>query len=129
METALEIYLFLQLKLTFFVADNKCVAVERVMVSQSEEVCQLVELECAYTVLAIKRRSEDAKSFGIVGLFDPTASLASLIRKRKPKGGGGRFLSGAVWHGYGKGSGMSIAGAGLYGKRLLGRNGSGRRQI
>ena len=47
----------------------------------------------------------------------------------KLKGGGGRFLSGATWHGYGKGSGMSISGAGLYGKRLLGRGGSGRRQI
>ena len=47
----------------------------------------------------------------------------------KLKGGGGRFLSGAVWHGYGKGSGMSVSGAGLYGKRLLGRGGSGRRQI
>ena len=47
----------------------------------------------------------------------------------KLQGGGGRFLSGATWHGYGKGSGMSISGAGLYGKRLLGRGGQGRRQI
>jgi|TARA_B110000495_G_scaffold102937_1_gene88900 hypothetical protein len=75
-----------------------------------------------------RRRKKRKKASGIVGLFNPTASLASLIRKRKP-GGGGRFLSGAVWHGYGKGSGMAIAGAGLYGKRLLGRNGGGRRQI
>ena len=51
------------------------------------------------------------------------------FKKGKLKGGGGRFLSGAVWHGYGKGSGMSVPGAGLYGKRLLGRGGSGRRQI
>ena len=70
----------------------------------------------------------------VASLFNPVASLASLIGRRqrfkgKLKGGGGRFLSGAVWHGYGKGSGMSVSGAGLYGKRLLGRGGSGRRQI
>ena len=51
------------------------------------------------------------------------------FKKGKLTGGGGRFLSGAVWHGYGKGSGMSVPGAGLYGKRLLGRGGAGRRQI
>ena len=51
------------------------------------------------------------------------------FKKGKLTGGGGRFLSGAVWHGYGKGSGMNVSGAGLYGKRLLGRGGSGRRQI
>lgn len=51
------------------------------------------------------------------------------FKKGKLTGGGGRFLSGAVWHGYGKGSGMSVSGAGLYGKRLLGRGGAGRRQI
>ena len=55
--------------------------------------------------------------------------LAAARYRGKLKGGGGRFLSGAVWHGYGKGSGMSVSGAGLYGKRLLGRGGSGRRQI
>ena len=49
--------------------------------------------------------------------------------KKGKTGGGGRFLSGAVWHGYGKGSGMAVSGAGLYGKRLLGRGGAGRRQI
>ena len=70
----------------------------------------------------------------VASLFNPVASLASLIGRRqrfkgKLKGGGGRFLSGAVWHGYGKGSGMSVSGAGLYGKRLLGRGGSGLRQI
>ena len=57
--------------------------------------------------------------------------LSSVVArfKGKLKGGGGRFLSGATWHGYGKGSGMSVSGAGLYGKRLLGRGGSGRRVI
>ena len=54
---------------------------------------------------------------------------AAARYRGKLKGGGGRFLSGAVWHGYGKGSGMSVSGAGLYGKRLLGRGGSGLRQI
>jgi|TARA_B110000116_G_C16602990_1_gene475870 hypothetical protein len=62
METALGIYPFSQLKSTFFVADNKCVAVKKVTVSQSEEECQSVELECAYMVLVTKRRNEDAKS-------------------------------------------------------------------
>ena len=57
------------------------------------------------------------------------ARVKSNFKRGKLKGGGGRFLSGAVWHGYGKGSGMSVSGAGLYGKRLLGRGGSGRRQI
>jgi len=62
----------------------------------------------------------------------PRRSAVARLSQRfrgKLKGGGGRFLSGAVWHGYGKGSGMSVSGAGLYGKRLLGRGGSGRRQI
>ena len=49
--------------------------------------------------------------------------------KKAKQGSGGRFLSGATWKGYGKGSGMAVSGAGLYGKRLLGRGGSGRRQI
>ena len=60
------------------------------------------------------------------------SSVVARMKQRfrgKLKGGGGRFLSGAVWHGYGKGSGMAVSGAGLYGKRLLGRGGSGRRQI
>ena len=57
------------------------------------------------------------------------ARVKANFKRGKLKGGGGRFLSGAVWHGYGKGSGMSVSGAGLYGKRLLGRGGSGRRQI
>ena len=63
------------------------------------------------------------------GVFRPKlrARLSGAVRTKA--GSGGRFLSGATWHGYGKGSGMSISGAGLYGKRLLGRNGSGRRQI
>ena len=62
----------------------------------------------------------------------PRRSAVARLSQRfrgKLKGGGGRFLSGAVWHGYGKGSGMAVSGAGLYGKRLLGRGGSGRRQI
>ena len=79
------------------------------------------------------KRARGARGGGLItaSLFNPVAALASLIRRRKMgrKGSGGRFLSGAVWHGYGKGSGMSVPGAGLYGKRLLGRGGSGRRQI
>ena len=98
-----------------------------------------------------KKRSRRGGGWGVNALmYGPTAaSLASLagaaLRPRarasgrlssvvarfkgKLKGGGGRFLSGATWHGYGKGSGMSVSGAGLYGKRLLGRGGSGRRVI
>ena len=85
-----------------------------------------------------RKRAKRAGGFGARSLLMlGPASVASLtgaalgrIRKRgKLKGGGGRFLSGAVWHGYGKGSGMSVSGAGLYGKRLLGRGGSGRRQV
>lgn len=72
-----------------------------------------------------------------LSLLNPVGSLASMVARTRRfrstrgtrKGGGGRFLSGAVWHGYGKGSGMSVSGAGLYGKRLLGRGGAGRRQI
>ena len=85
------------------------------------------------------RRRKRAKGGGLVGmsLLNPIASLASMVARNRRfrstrgtrKGGGGRFLSGAVWHGYGKGSGMSVSGAGLYGKRLLGRGGAGRRQI
>ena len=60
------------------------------------------------------------------GIMQRAKSAAGRFSK---KGSGGRFLSGATWHGYGRGSGMSISGAGLYKKRLLGRNGSGRRQI
>jgi len=80
-----------------------------------------------------KGRRKKRKGGGLIAAWNPVASLASLVRNKrfrgKLKGGGGRFLSGAVWHGYGKGSGMSVSGAGLYGKRLLGRGGSGRRQI
>ncbi len=80
-----------------------------------------------------RKKRKGVRGGGLItaSLFNPVASLASLIRRRKlgRKGSGGRFLSGAVWHGYGKGSGMAISGAGLYGKRLLGRGGSGRRQI
>ena len=67
--------------------------------------------------------------------YGPTSKWGGMLGRvkasirRGKKGSGGRFLSGATWHGYGKGSGMAISGAGLYGKRLLGRNGSGRRQI
>ena len=101
-----------------------------------------------------KRGRRKKRGGGIItSLIDPIGSLASIagrafmprfgrgrlaagvmraarnVRARGKKGAGGRFLSGATWHGYGKGSGMAISGAGLYGKRLLGRNGSGRRQI
>ena len=90
-----------------------------------------------------KRKGARGGGFGLNALmFGPlSATLGALAGKvYRPKtrfarikgkltGGGGRFLSGAVWHGYGKGSGMSVSGAGLYGKRLLGRGGSGRRQI
>lgn len=67
-------------------------------------------------------------------IYKPKSRFAQGIlnagrRAAGRKGSGGRFLSGAVWHGYGKGSGMAVHGAGLYGKRLLGRGGSGRRQI
>ena len=91
-----------------------------------------------------KRKGHKGAGWGVHALmYSPLASLAgaALGRSRgavarlsqrfrgKLKGGGGRFLSGATWHGYGKGSGMSVSGAGLYGKRLLGRGGQGRRQI
>ena len=84
-----------------------------------------------------KGRRKKRKGGGLgISLLNPLASLASMVARNKRfrstrgrKGGGGRFLSGAVWHGYGKGSGMSVSGAGLYGKRLLGRGGAGRRQI
>ena len=56
-------------------------------------------------------------------------SARSAAARFSRKGSGGRFLSGATWHGYGKGSGMSVSGAGLYGKRVLPRRGSGRRMI
>ena len=82
-----------------------------------------------------RKKRKGARGGGFIGLFNPAASLASMIQRRGGirtslrKGGGGRFLSGATWKGYGKGSGMSVSGAGLYGKRLLGRGGAGRRQI
>ena len=90
-----------------------------------------------------KRKGHKGAGWGTALMYSPLASLAgaALGRSRgtvarlsqrfrgKLKGGGGRFLSGATWHGYGKGSGMSVSGAGLYGKRLLGRGGQGRRQI
>jgi len=66
-------------------------------------------------------------------VYKPKSRFAQGIlnagKRLSRRGGGGRFLSGATWKGYGKGSGMSVSGAGLYGKRLLGRGGSGRRQI
>ena len=85
-----------------------------------------------------RKRAKRARGGGLgISLLNPIASLASMVARNRRfrstrgtrKGGGGRFLSGAVWHGYGKGSGMSVSGAGLYGKRLLGRGGAGRRQI
>ena len=68
-------------------------------------------------------------AMGRLGVGRRSGLLSRVKANFKRKGSGGRFLSGAVWHGYGKGSGMSVSGAGLYGKRLLGRGGSGRRQI
>ena len=61
----------------------------------------------------------------VASLFNPVASLASLVGRRqrfrgKLKGGGGRFLSGAVWHGYGKGSGFAGGGTSSTGRRTSG---------
>ena len=66
----------------------------------------------------------------IEALFNPaTAAARLLVRSRRgvKRGGAGRFLSGAVWHGYG--SGVSLHGAGVRGKRVLPRKGSGKRLI
>ena len=86
-----------------------------------------------------RRKKRKGGGWAVGTLAGPgLASLVGAAQARRPllarlskrfKGSGGRFLSGATWKGYGKGSGMSVAGAGLYGKRLLGRGGSGRRQI
>ena len=56
---------------------------------------------------------------------------------RKRGSGRARFLSGVTWQGYGKkgsgmgfsGAGMSWTGSGLRGKRMLYRQGSGRRVV
>ncbi|HIB87793.1 TPA: hypothetical protein EYO57_11420 [Candidatus Poribacteria bacterium] len=64
------------------------------------------------------------------GLFNPTAvAMRSLIglAHLKRGGGGQKILSGAVWHGYG--SGVNLHGAGIRGKRVLARRGSGKRLI
>ena len=64
-------------------------------------------------------------------------SKTALGRKR---GSGQHFLSGVTWQGYGKnkktgsgmgfsGSGMSWTGSGLMGKRMMFRQGSGRRTV
>ena len=86
-----------------------------------------------------RRKKRKGGGWAVGALAGPgLASLVGAARARRPllarmskrlKGSGGRFLSGATWKGYGKGSGMAVSGAGLYGKRLLGRGGSGRRQI
>ena len=61
-------------------------------------------------------------------LFNPAAVASRLLVRRKGlKRGSGRILSGATWHGYG--SGMSLHGAGVRGKRVLPRRGKGKRMI
>ena len=83
-----------------------------------------------------KRKGRRGGGF-IQATFNPLGSALSGVvglarrvrRSTRRSGGGGRFLSGATWHGYGKGGGMSISGAGLYKKRVVARRGTGRRQI
>ena len=82
-----------------------------------------------------KKRGRKGGGLGVAAMFNPVGAALSgvigLARRRATRrgGGGGRFLSGATWHGYGKGGGMSISGAGLYKKRVVARKGTGRRQI
>ena len=82
-----------------------------------------------------KKRGRKGGGLGMEAMFNPVGAALSgvigLARRRGTRrgGGGGRFLSGATWHGYGKGGGMSISGAGLYKKRVVARKGTGRRQI
>ena len=85
-----------------------------------------------------RRRKRGRRGGGFIqATFNPLGSALSSVvglarkvrRSTRRSGGGGRFLSGATWHGYGKGGGMSISGAGLYKKRVVARRGTGRRQI
>ena len=74
------------------------------------------------------RRKKRSRGGGF-GLFNPAVAAARLLvgARRLKRGSGGRNLSGAVWHGYG--SGVSLHGAGVRGKRLLARRGTGKRLI
>ena len=76
-----------------------------------------------------KRGRRKKRSGGGFGLFNPAVAAARLLvgARRLKRGSGGRNLSGAVWHGYG--SGVSLHGAGVRGKRLLARRGTGKRLI
>jgi len=78
------------------------------------------------------RRKRGRRGGGIGALFNPTAvAMRSLIGLAHLKRGGAgqkmKILSGAVWHGYG--SGVNLHGAGIRGKRVLARRGSGKRLI
>ena len=76
-----------------------------------------------------KRRRRRKGGSVVSALFNPASAAARLIvgTRRLKRGSGGRNLSGAVWHGYG--SGMTLHGAGVRGKRALPRRGRGKRMI
>ena len=105
-----------------------------------------------------RRRKKGAKGSGFWSDLNPfafkslPASIAgaygrSLARRSSgrsmfgsKRGSGQHFLSGVTWQGYGKnkktgsgmgfsGSGMSWTGSGLRGKRMMFRQGSGRRTV
>ena len=70
-----------------------------------------------------RRRKGGSVSASLLGGLGVRAFLPRLARLKR----GGKILSGAVWHGYG--SGMSLHGAGVRGKRVLPRRGKGKRLI
>ena len=79
-----------------------------------------------------KRKRRRRRKGGSISasLMGPVAvGLRAGVRafRRLKRGSGGKNLSGAVWHGYG--SGMSLHGAGVRGKRVLPRRGRGKRLI
>ena len=76
-----------------------------------------------------KRRRRRKGGSVVSALFNPASAAARLIvgARRFKRGSGGRNLSGAIWHGYG--SGMTLHGAGVRGKRALPRRGRGKRMI
>ena len=94
-----------------------------------------------------KRRRKGRKGSGFAeAMFNPFgAAMRGLVGGIRRRGGLGRkrgsgrakFLSGVTWQGYGKkgsgmgfsGAGMSWTGSGLRGKRMLYRQGSGRRVV
>ena len=100
-----------------------------------------------------RRRKKGRKGSGFAeAMFNPFgAAMRGLVGRTRPMFGRGfsrqvgrkrgsgraRFLSGVTWQGYGKkgsgmgfsGSGMSWTGSGLRGKRMLYRQGSGRRVV